>query len=234
MAERPIYIPVTDEGPYVKTYFIEFKWFPGMAITQAQKSVDALHFEARNILQINKILEISSKSKDELGINLSAFNLMIRTVKKGRAFSVECAYQSSKVFEKGGPYNDLLDKSSREAKKDHRLKSSGRLIRFEFYNVRWDLEPQTAFYDWLYLNALNKQPLLAERVLEYSAFTDISFNPEKSINCQAYSAALYVALHKRGILKYALSSKDEFIEIIKEYKISNAYNDEICQPKLRF
>jgi hypothetical protein len=37
-------------------------------------------------------------------------------------------------------------------------------------------------------------------MLQYQAFTDIEFNPEKSLNCQAYSAALYLSMVKNNIL----------------------------------
>lgn len=46
---------------------------------------------------------------------------MIEDNKLNYNYSVECAFQSSKVFENGGAYTDLLYKTSREAK-DERLK----------------------------------------------------------------------------------------------------------------
>ena len=63
------------------------------------------------------------------------------------------------------------------------------------------LIPRTAFYDWLYINALMENADLAEQVMEYDAFTDIEFNPNKSINCQARAAALFVAMKKLGRLE---------------------------------
>ena len=147
MADRPIFMPSLDGPELVKTHMLQFKWFPGMAKSQAQKSIDSLHEKAREQLHVDRVLEISSKSRDELGVSLSAFNLMIKTVRRGRQFSLECAFQASKVFEFGGPYKDLLDKSSMEAKKDPRLKASGRLIGFHFFGTDWDVIPRTAFYD---------------------------------------------------------------------------------------
>lgn len=161
-------------------------------------------------------MEISSKSTDLLGVQLSAFNLMIETKKTSKKFSVECAFQSSKVFEHGDPYKDLLCNDSRSAKKDERLKSSGRLIAFEYSGKRWKLEPKTMFYDWLYINALgldcNKE--LAEQVIEYDDFTDIEFNPQKSINCQARAVALYVSLHRRGLLQRVLCDPEYYVQLI--------------------
>lgn len=212
MAKRPIFIP-KKSGPLLAVAMpIDFVWHPGMAKSQKQKSIRSLHDAAKQARGIGKILEISSKSEDELGIRLSAFNLMLRTVNGMRA-SVEALFQGSKVFSKGGPFADIYRKSSREAKKDERLRESGQLIAFRYDNRDWPLNPQTAFYDWLYLSALQQNPSLSEKLLEYEGFSDIEFNPEKSINCQAASAALYRSLVERELIDIALSSPNEFIRI---------------------
>lgn len=122
--------------------------------------------------------------------------------------------------------------TSREAKKDERLRSSGRLVSFLFFGTEWELEPRTAFYDWLYINALKKQPEITEKLLTYSAFTDIEFNPERSINCQAYSVALYVSLYERNLLEEATSSKENFLRIVKSAPVSNAREDQTIQGGL--
>ena len=159
MAERPVFTPSTKGPSPVWRHDIDFQWFPGMALSQSQKSITSLHKVACSQLDVDEVLEISSKSKQPEGVKLSAFNLMIVTTKHHRKFSVECAYQSSKVFERGGPYIDLLEKKSIEAKKDPRLNESGRLIKYQFYGQEWSLEPKTAFYDWLYINALGRRQL---------------------------------------------------------------------------
>lgn len=216
MANRPIYIPkINSKSPGVTVKKIEFKWFPGMSKSQKQKSITSLH-EAAGIENIGPILEISSKSEVELGVKLSAFNLMITTKKKKKEFSVETAFQGSKVFERGGPYVDLFDGTSRQAKKDQRLLESGNLVGFCFFNNEFELKPRTFFYDWLYLNALHQNSSIAVDVVSYRGFTDIEFNPKKSINCQAYSAALYVSLCSIGIVDDALASPESFLDILKE------------------
>lgn len=218
MAKRPIYMPQESGDYLVKTEWVEFKFHSGFAFVQKQKSIDELHQATKNKFKLEHILEISSKSKEELGVKLSAFNLMIDD--KTQKYSVECAFQSSKVFEKGGAYLDLLTVSSREAKKDERLKNSGRLLRFEFKGTIWQLEPMTAFYDWLYINALNQNHHFHNELLKYQAFSDIEFNPEKSINCQAYSVAMFVALTKRNLLKN-IFNPDEFLKFYSDFKIHN-------------
>ena len=233
MAKRPIFIPTIEGSTLVQTKYVEFQWFPGMAISQKQKSIDSLHAAACKSLDIVKVLEVSSKSREKLGVALSAFNLSFITVKNKRTISVECAYQGSKVFERGGPFVDIYNKTSREAKRDERILSSGRLTGFHFYGINWELEPLTAFYDWLYIQALKKQPCVAEQLLKYSAFTDIEFNPERSINCQAYSVALYISLHKRNLLEEATFSKEAFLRTVSNAIISNVREDESVQRCFR-
>lgn len=232
MATRPIFTPSTSGKLLVWTHHVDFEWFPGMAKVQAQRSIASLHENAIRQIGVDKVLEISSKSLDELGVALSAFNLMVRTP-KGCKYSLECAYQSAKVFERGGPFLDLREMRSIDAKRDPRLLQHGRLIKFSFYGTDWDLQPRTAFYDWLYINALHKHRELAEKVLTYRAFSDIAFNPERSINCQAYAAALYVSLHERGLLSSdVLKDKVTYLSVINTGATSNAHENTAIQPRI--
>lgn len=232
MAKRPIYIPQKSGKTLVRTEHIEFRWFPGMAVVQKQKSVRSLHEAAVLAGVCLNPLEVSSKSLLDLGVSLSAFNLSVTTQIQKKVFTVESAYQSSKVFERGGPYKDLLYATSKEAKKDIRLKESGRLIGFEFFGERWALEPKTSFYDWLYINALHKNEWAVEQLKSYDAFTDIEFNPEKSINCQAYSVALYMALEWRGLIREAISDKAAYLDIVSSVPVNNAAENTEIQPRL--
>jgi len=213
MAQRPVFIP-NIEGKPVIIKEIEFSWNPGFSKVQKQKNVEELHKKAEEH-GIFPVLEISTKSTIDLGKNLSAFNLKFY-LNSGKRVSVESAFQSSKVFEFGGPYIDMLNLSGKRIKKDERLKNSGNLIYFLFENNRWDLEPKSAFYDWLYIKALIQNPTLSEKLFEYNGFTDIEFNPKKQINCQAHSAALYVSLYKRGILDEVIQTKDSFLNFLLE------------------
>lgn len=223
MATRPIFISnINKQGEFISDFVeekkIEFKFFSGFAISQKQKSIISLHNSAKEQYGLSKILEVSTKSEIELGARLSAFNL--RYYKNNNyLYSVENLFQACKVFERGGPYKDILEKTSSEAKKDIRLKESGKLIAFEYNGSFWDIEYGTAFYDWLYINALYQQPFKDE-VLEYEAFTDIEFNPEKSLNCQARSVALYVALVKSNLLQDFIMRKEDFLTLYYKVKKS--------------
>ena len=232
MAERPIYKPCYESDLLVQTEFVEFTWYAGMAPSQRQKSVESLHQSAKDSGICRHPLEVSSKSLEPLGIQLSAFNLTVKTEKYQREFTVETAYQSSKVFQSGGPYKELLYGTSIEAKKDQRLKESGSLKYFEFFGVKWPLEPKTAFYDWVYLNALRKNIWVYEKLDDYDAFTDIEFNPKKSINCQAYSVALFKSLRGRGLLDDALESQESFLDIVGGRPVNNANENTNIQGNL--
>lgn len=212
MAKRPIFAPDLSGESFTKTLFLDFEWHPGFSKVQAQKSVASLH-QAAAKHSISPVLEISTKSPDGLGIRLSAFNLLLNTG-NGRRICVEAAYQGSKVFEKSGPFTDLYNLTGREVKGDERLRNSGKLIAFEFFGERWSLSPSTAFYDWLYVTALKQNPAAGKLLLRYCGFSDIVFNPERSFNSQARSAALYVSLCHRGLLDVALSNPKKFIDLL--------------------
>lgn len=219
MATRPIFLPLDSPLVGARECLIEFDWFPGMSATQKQKSIRSLHVAAE-MIKVFPILEISSKSEEELGVALSAFNLSVTTKVNKSKFTVETAFQGSKVFEKGGPYKDLLGLDSRTAKKDVRLKSSGNVIGFRFFGRDFPNKPRTFFYDWLYINALAQNQELANAVTTYSAFSDIEFNPTKSISCQARSAALFVSLVINEKLSDALVSPDSFLRVLDEHYIN--------------
>lgn len=217
MAKRPIFIPDPSEHPYVKEVEVEFKWYPGFVTSQLQKSIESLH-EAGEQQGISPVLEISGKSASELGVSLSAFNLKLET--PSGPMTVECAYQGSKVFEDGGPYHELYSVSSQEAKTDERLQNSGELIGFNFCGEDFPTEPQTAFYDWLYIKALwQKDPNLAQELTKFEGFSDIVFNPKRSLNCQARAAAQFVSLSKNGLLnEQILQDKDCYLRLLNGEK----------------
>lgn len=212
MANRPIFVP-TPEGPdFVRTASAELRWSPGFAAVQKKKNIQALH-EAAARMGYEPILEISTKSEEKLGRHLSAFHLKVPGPRG--PIPLESAYQGSKVFERGGPFQDLYEADARTAKRDPRLRTSGSLIAFDFNGVRFPNEPKTAFYDWLYITSLvEHHAWLRSRLTRFAGFTDIEFNPERSLNCQARSCALLVSLMLTGLLDTSVRSPDAFISTI--------------------
>lgn len=230
MAKRLVFFVTHQIDSYKREEFFDFTWYPGLAISQKQKSIRALHSAIQQKHPNAKILEISSKSEMALGRELSAFNLSFYPKNYTQKVSVEVAFQASKVFENGGPFIDILSKSSFEAKKDTRLRNSGKLIGFNFFGEKWPLTPTTIFYDWLYMTALDTNPQLSNAVLKYNCFTDIEFNHEKSLNCQARTVALYVSImYKKQ--STVLKTKDSFINFFIKNNIKTLLLPEDSTPK---
>ena len=213
MAIRPIFIVTNKKKQLVKELDLEFKYYNGFSLSQKVKSIESLHQSAKN-KNYSNILEVSTKADNKLGWQLSAFNLMLE-FEGNKKISLECAFQGSKVFENNIQYEDLYLTDSLSAKKNIRLKTSGKLINFKFEYVLWDLEPKTSFYDWLYIRTLylNYRDVINE-IKDYKVFTDIEFNPKKSINCQARTCAILVSLINLDLLEFAISSKENFIKTV--------------------
>ena len=211
MARRLVFVP--DSGrPYVSELSLDFEYSSGFSLQQKQRSIASLHASYVAKFPSSRVLEVSSKSERGLGVQLSAFNLMIEHPGCG-SYSVECAFQASKVFRHGGPFVDLLNASSRAAKTDRRLRASGKLVGFKYFAHEFPLEPKTYFYDWLYVSALCRDEKIVEQVMTFDAFTDIEHNPERAINCQARSVAKVVGLARAGLLTDALQSPQAFLEL---------------------
>ena len=212
MATRPIFLATNDKKNLFKEVEIDFKFYNGFSVTQKAKSINSLH-ESSKELGYKNILEVSTKSDNQLGWQLSAFNLMV-DFDIDKKISLECAFQGSKVFDGDVQYDDLYYVESIKAKKDQRLKNSGNIIGFNFDGVFWENEPKTAFYDYMYIKTLyNSYRDIIGELIKFDAFTDIEFNPKKSINCQARTCAILVSLVKLDILEESLKSKEKFIEL---------------------
>jgi hypothetical protein len=229
MAKRPVFMPAGQRDHFVDEIQCDFKWNPGFSPTQKKKNIAALHEAARR-MGLSPLLEVSTKSEDKLGQRLSAFSLKIAT--PAGEVSIESAYQGSKVFQDGGPYLDLYEKDSRSAKTDERLRVSGKLLGFRFFGSDWPLVPKTAFYDWLYLSALQPHQEFLARLFQYKGFTDIEFNPERSINCQARTCAILVSLLRLELLDEALASQEHFIRIVMQDSLRQPHSADLRQAAL--
>ncbi len=199
MASRPAW---SVDGDVIISKSFEFEWNGGFAVSQKRKNINNLHNEIKEKTK-TKALEISTKSEVELGQKLSAFNLKLD------GYTLENVFQSSKVYANGGPHLDLLKVEPKDAKRDERHTTSGALKGFEYKGKMWELEPKTLFYDYIYLKSVFEtfdESELSE-LLDYDWFTDIEFNPSKSINCQARTVA---------ILKYILQTSSR--DVLKSYE----------------
>lgn len=209
MAKRPAFF--IRQKKVVQDIF-SFEWFSSFALSQKQKSIESLH---RAILRADadaRPLEISTKSKETIGINLSAFNLRLNN------YTLENIFQSAKVFANGGPYPDLLNVPPKDAKRDERLHNSGNLKAFRYQNEDFPLIPKTVFYDFIYIAAV-RNSFTADEIREisnYNYFTDIEFNPTKSINTQARAAAM-IRLLLDEYEELPDFSREDFIQYHKKH-----------------
>lgn len=222
MAERPVFIS-KNTFPFYEERNTMFMFHSGFAVSQKQRNIVDLH---RAFIDNNpgwSVLEVSSKSTELIGVKLSAFN--VPYVLNGKEVSLESIFQGSKVFEKGGPYHDLYDKGPVEAKKDQRIRESGHIIGFSLDGTSFPSEPKDYFYNWIYSSAIYNRKDLISQLLRFNAFTDIEFNPKKSLNCQARTVAIVRGLIEAGVLDETMKSPEAYLELV--YKVNKEYK----QPK---
>lgn len=210
--KKTIYTAI-DNKPFFKARNVTFDGYRGMAMSQHTKNSELLHNIFEKTWHERRPLEISRASISELGKQLSAFNLVWHR-NEGKEYTLEQIFQASKTFQNGGPFTDILDKKSNAAKKDPRFHESGSLKCFTFNGIVYPLEPKGSFYDWIYIQALMSNPDLAKQVADYDSFTDIFFNSDKQINCQAEACAMYVGLVKTNKLSEEMKSYDFFTKTI--------------------
>lgn len=211
MASRPVFVPSFHDASLVQERFFDFTWSPGFAEIQKKKNVAALHAAAKKS-GLERILEISSKSEEKIGRRLSAFSLKVEI--DGAEFPLESVYQGSKVFETCGPSHEIFDSEPREAKRYVRALDCGRLVGFELEGRRYPLVPKNAFYDWLYIRALAKHVDWINKNVSYDAYTDIEFNPEKQVNCQARAFAEYKSLVAKSEIDAAVRDFTHFASML--------------------
>jgi hypothetical protein len=207
VATRPVFLPNYDSARLVDERSFDFAWSPGFAESQKKRNVTALHAAAK-VGGISRILEISSKSDEKVGRRLSAFSLKVEIA--NGMFPLESVYQGAKLFEKCGPSPEIFGYEPREAKKYIRALECGRLVGFELEGRRYPLIPKNAFYDWLYIRALARHTEWIAENVNYEAYTDIEFNPEKQVNCQARAFAEYKSLAARSKLVHAIADFEYF------------------------
>lgn len=199
MAQRPVFIPISHL-PFYQRVDVEFTFNRGLSAAQKRRNIDAIHQAFLRRYPDKIPLEVSSKSLNPLGVNLSAFNLKKQICSLKIEIPVENVYQGGKKFVHGGPYTELYYVSPKEAKRDERLQTSGPIKAFSYEGVDYPSEPKNGFYDWIYIQAIQENKEIGEEIKNYNAFTDVEFNPNKSINCQARAAAMYVGIMNAGLL----------------------------------
>ena len=186
---------------------VTFTYIKGMAFSQKCKNVLSFHSSIQEQFPSCKILEISTKSSNPLGVALSAFNLTLD------GHPVECIYHASKVFEDGSCFEFLKGYAPRDAKRYMRENGTGVLKCYVFNGKEISFETKTMFYDYIYIKALMQHPELSSALIDYDIFTDIEFNEKKGLNCQARSCSIYSYMLRTGTVDKYMDSMESFEKI---------------------
>lgn len=213
MAKRLYFIAKPSYQGLIVEKTIEFEYFRGESQKQKERSIESMHHAIRAFETGGKILDVSKNSDVPLGRKLSGVNLLFETDKG--SYPVLNIFQSAKVFEGGGPYEDLLAVDAALVSKDRRLKESGRLLGFHYDGEPYSLTPRHYFFDWIYVNALNQHKELHEEILSYDMITDIDYNMNSMFASSARALAYFISLYRAERLEDAVSSKESFLEIYK-------------------
>lgn len=213
-ASRMVFIS-TSKGVEGRVY--NFEWFMGLAISQLRKSIRSLHSEIRKS-GIHNVLEVSRKSEDEIGNKLSAFNLLVEI--NGIKSSVESLYHSSKVFDGDIKFEECIDMTPGDSRKfiHEVIKKDGlTLSGFEFNGLKFILSTKSMCYDYIYILGLVQNKEVGNELIKYDCFTDIVFNQNKSVACQARTCAMYKYLRENNLLDKYLNNPFSFDYLYKAY-----------------
>lgn len=197
MAVRKAYFPV-PEFPYFKEAPVAFRWVNGSRHQNSQVVLDAFH----GIYPDTPALEVSLASRQPEGIAAAAMKLPLRLETLPQEVPVGIVYEASRVFENGGPYEELLQCSRQKVQKDHRLQQSGACTGYRLEGRDYLTEPYPyAFFNWLYGCALRQHPDRAGNILNFGAFLDLDLgSAKKDKNSPARAAAVYAGLSAAGKL----------------------------------
>lgn len=214
MAARPVFL-TNQNKPYFSEYNVNFVYNNGFAPCQKKKNIIAIHNAFHKDNSDKKVLEISSKSFDEIGVKLSAFNLMLYVESLGKSMPVEIMYHSGKIYKDSGRHLEILNMTPKESKKYLYQNKFGLIEYFVFENQRVEVDDFCDFYNWLYIKALLENEYISSELLKYEAFTDVEYNPSRSKNCQARSAAMFVSLYKQNKIQFGeILNYDKFRRLI--------------------
>lgn len=204
MQQKPVFV-AEERFPYFYTVLMPIETpqvTPEMKNLRKNK-VQSLHERFSHIYPDKKVLEVSGTSEDELGRKIRSEILEKKIPSLDIKAPVANVYRGSCLFEKGGPYPELYGLSPQKAKNDRRLKEKGSLVHYSYEDTKYPKRPRAAFYYWIYINALLENRELAEQVVKYDAFSDISCSPGGKPFGAARGAAIFTALSRMGLLEQA-------------------------------
>ena len=190
MAVKPVFA-VDFYGRLYMGKETEFQSVEVSSEARRVKNIQRLHDAFLEDYPYRSVLEISDYSLIPKGVMLSDGHLTV-PMSDGRKVSVAEAFQTAKILTEDG----------------------SEVTGFCFEGESFDLVPRNFFYNWLYIRGLSANPELADELMAYDSFTDITFNPKRCSGCPAEAAAFYVALRKNDLLEEALRDRESFARIL--------------------
>jgi hypothetical protein len=107
MAIKMVFHP--SEENFYSEELISFTYVQGLAFSQKQKCADSLHHSILQLHPGSHILEVSTKSREKIGVAASAFNLRVG------GNLLESVFQSSELVATSSKASSNLPKSSPES-----------------------------------------------------------------------------------------------------------------------
>ena len=209
MAKRPVFVPNPSGTRLVTEVPVEFHWHPGMAASQKKKKRCRIacggEQPSRTCQYPRDIEQVRAQGRHPAQRIPSAPDERTGMRPPWNAGSREARFSKA-----ADPLPISI--SSPRAKQNVTLDcvKAGDLVGFRFEGRDFPLSPATAFYDWIYIRALAPHSDWAQKLGRFDAFSDIEFNPTKSVNCQARSCATFVALCHRREVQAAANDFDHY------------------------
>lgn len=200
------YYRALSEPPFFSEQLATFQYEPGRDPRTHSLNSRRLVDSIQELEHQSCILEVSTASSHAAGVMLSALNLHLNS--SWGKHSVERIFQASKVFEFGGPFQEILGINV-APKSFAKLTTSGKLIGFKGPDgLQFPADGTSGFYDRLYIRALIENPHLLAELLNFDVFTDLRFAKRvrgfvasQPINTQARSCAIAKSLFALGGLE---------------------------------
>lgn len=208
MAKRLYFIPRASYRGLLVEKTIHYPEVRGERKDTLKKSLETMHHRILAKESGGRLLEVSPYGSN-LGKKLTPWTLTLN-LKSGESFPVAAILESAKVFERGGPYEDLAEKDQDVLLSDTRLTESGRLLGYHFEGEAFTLNPRHKFFDYLYIRALSQKPELFEDLLQVDILTDITYQMHSMYLSPARAVGYFISLLRLGILEEILQSDEKF------------------------
>lgn len=211
MARRLYFIPKSSYQGLILEKSVYFPEIRGEKEHSMKKTMETMHHVIRAQESGGRILEVSPYG-GAIGKACTPWLLKLST-KDGESLPVAALYEAAKVFEFGGPYEDLRNKRPESVLGDPRLKNSGDLMGFHFEKEAFTTTPRHKFFDYLYIRALKEREDLKEALLKAEIVTDITYQMSSMYLSPARSVSYFISLCKEGLLEEVLASSEAFDKI---------------------